>query len=163
VQEGGETVFPDSPTRPSAEEAAGFSGAQPERPVRRRSRSDAGSGVKTKPPVPPLRPRRSLPPSPRRPPRNPPECAKKGLGVKASRGDALLFFSLKPDGTTSDSASLHAGCPVIKGTKWIATKVGGGAQRGAPGARGRASADARGCRPALPPAAGSPGRSHNAL
>lgn len=36
-------------------------------------------------------------------------------------GDALLFFSLRPDGTT-DPASLHAGCPVLGGTKWTATK-----------------------------------------
>jgi hypothetical protein len=75
VPEGGETVFPDSPTRPSAAEAASFS-----------------------------------------------ECARKGLGVKARRGDALLFFSLKPDGATQDTASLHAGCPVARGTKWVATK-----------------------------------------
>ncbi|KAI8476888.1 MAG: hypothetical protein J3K34DRAFT_516155 [Monoraphidium minutum] len=75
VEEGGETVFPDSPTRPPLEEAATFS-----------------------------------------------DCAKKGLGVRPYKGDALLFFSLKPDGKTHDVASLHAGCPVIRGTKWIATK-----------------------------------------
>ena len=27
------------------------------------------------------------------------ECAKKGLGLKAVKGDALMFFSLHPDGT----------------------------------------------------------------
>lgn len=75
VEEGGETVFPDSPTTPPAEEAATFS-----------------------------------------------DCAKKGLGVKPRKGDAILFFSLKPDGKTRDIASLHAGCPVVKGVKWIATK-----------------------------------------
>ena len=41
--------------------------------------------------------------------------------VKPQRGDALLFLNLSPDGTT-DSVSLHAGCPVIKGEKWSATK-----------------------------------------
>jgi len=41
--------------------------------------------------------------------------------VKPRKGDALLFFNLKPDGTT-DSVSLHGGCPVIKGEKWSATK-----------------------------------------
>lgn len=49
------------------------------------------------------------------------ECARKGLAVKTVRGDALLFYSLKPDGST-DSSSLHGSCPVIKGDKWSATK-----------------------------------------
>jgi len=48
-------------------------------------------------------------------------CAKRGVAVKARKGDALLFWSLKPDGS-EDTFSLHAGCPVIKGTKWSATK-----------------------------------------
>ncbi|CAI5967289.1 unnamed protein product [Closterium sp. NIES-64] len=37
------------------------------------------------------------------------------------KGDALLFYSLHPDGTT-DQSSLHASCPVIRGEKWSATK-----------------------------------------
>lgn len=41
--------------------------------------------------------------------------------VRPRKGDALLFFNLNPDGTT-DSVSLHGGCPVIKGEKWSATK-----------------------------------------
>ncbi|KAF8392517.1 hypothetical protein HHK36_022860 [Tetracentron sinense] len=49
------------------------------------------------------------------------ECAKKGIAVKPRRGDALLFFSLYPS-ATPDSNSLHAGCPVIEGEKWSATK-----------------------------------------
>lgn len=49
-------------------------------------------------------------------------CARKGLVVRPRKRDALLFFSLKPDGQTQDVKSLHAGCPVISGTKWIATK-----------------------------------------
>ncbi|KAH9329849.1 hypothetical protein KI387_001957, partial [Taxus chinensis] len=49
------------------------------------------------------------------------DCAKKGVAVKPKRGDALLFFSLTP-GTMTDSSSLHAGCPVIEGEKWSATK-----------------------------------------
>lgn len=48
-------------------------------------------------------------------------CARRGPAVKPQRGDALLFWSLKSDGNT-DPASLHAGCPVIKGAKWSATK-----------------------------------------
>lgn len=43
------------------------------------------------------------------------------FSVKPRRGDALLFFSLHPDATT-DPNSLHAGCPVIEGEKWSATK-----------------------------------------
>ncbi|KAK6913836.1 Prolyl 4-hydroxylase alpha subunit, Fe(2+) 2OG dioxygenase domain [Dillenia turbinata] len=49
------------------------------------------------------------------------ECAKKGIAVKPKRGDALLFFSLHPN-ATPDPNSLHAGCPVIEGEKWSATK-----------------------------------------
>lgn len=48
-------------------------------------------------------------------------CAKEGLSVKPKMGDALLFWSMKPDATL-DPSSLHGGCPVIKGNKWSATK-----------------------------------------
>ncbi|KAI7730837.1 hypothetical protein M8C21_026172 [Ambrosia artemisiifolia] len=49
------------------------------------------------------------------------ECAKKGLHVKPKMGDALLFWSMRPDATL-DPSSLHGGCPVIKGNKWSSTK-----------------------------------------
>ncbi|KAG6542532.1 hypothetical protein Mapa_016003 [Marchantia paleacea] len=49
------------------------------------------------------------------------ECGKRGIGVKPKKGDALLFYSLHPDGSP-DESSLHAGCPVIEGEKWSATK-----------------------------------------
>ncbi|KAG8039340.1 hypothetical protein GUJ93_ZPchr0039g14220 [Zizania palustris] len=49
------------------------------------------------------------------------ECAQKGVAVKPRKGDALLFFNLSPD-ASKDPLSLHAGCPVIKGEKWSATK-----------------------------------------
>ncbi|XP_002530636.2 probable prolyl 4-hydroxylase 10 [Ricinus communis] len=49
------------------------------------------------------------------------ECGKKGLSVKPNMGDALLFWSMKPDATL-DPSSLHGGCPVINGNKWSATK-----------------------------------------
>ncbi|KAK2408760.1 putative prolyl 4-hydroxylase [Trifolium repens] len=49
------------------------------------------------------------------------DCGKKGLSIKPKRGDALLFWSMKPDGTL-DPSSLHGGCPVIKGDKWSCTK-----------------------------------------
>ncbi|KAI3912565.1 hypothetical protein MKW92_019845 [Papaver armeniacum] len=49
------------------------------------------------------------------------ECGKKGLAVKPKKGDALLFWNLKPD-ATKDPSSLHGGCPVIKGNKWSSTK-----------------------------------------
>ncbi|KAK1402936.1 Procollagen-proline 4-dioxygenase [Heracleum sosnowskyi] len=49
------------------------------------------------------------------------ECAKKGIAVKPRKGDALLFFSLHPS-AIPDLQSLHAGCPVLKGEKWSATK-----------------------------------------
>ncbi|CAA0831080.1 Probable prolyl 4-hydroxylase 3, partial [Striga hermonthica] len=49
------------------------------------------------------------------------ECAKAGLPVKPRMGDALLFWSLKPDGR-EDPMSLHEACPVIRGNKWSSTK-----------------------------------------
>ena len=42
--------------------------------------------------------------------------------VPWTQGDALLFWDLKPDGLTGDKWSMHAGCPVIRGEKWSATK-----------------------------------------
>lgn len=44
-----------------------------------------------------------------------------GLCVKPNKGDAVLFWSMGLDGE-SDMKSLHAGCPVLKGEKWSATK-----------------------------------------
>lgn len=41
--------------------------------------------------------------------------------MKPRKGDALLFFSLLPS-AIPDPQSLHAGCPVIEGEKWSATK-----------------------------------------
>ncbi|CAH9105853.1 unnamed protein product [Cuscuta europaea] len=49
------------------------------------------------------------------------ECGKRGLSVKPKMGDALLFWSMKPDGYP-DQSSLHGSCPVIKGNKWSSTK-----------------------------------------
>ncbi|CAL0330686.1 unnamed protein product [Lupinus luteus] len=49
------------------------------------------------------------------------ECAKKGIAAKPRKGDALLFFNLHTN-STPDTSSLHAGCPVIEGEKWSATK-----------------------------------------
>jgi len=70
-------------------------------------------------------------------------CGQQGLAVKAKKGNALLFWSMKVggeldgacgcdagaaagEGLTAGSrragGSSHAGCPVIKGTKWTATK-----------------------------------------
>ncbi|QHO40354.1 putative prolyl 4-hydroxylase [Arachis hypogaea] len=49
------------------------------------------------------------------------DCGKKGLSIKPKRGDALLFWSMRPDATL-DPSSLHGGCPVIKGNKWSSTK-----------------------------------------
>ncbi len=49
------------------------------------------------------------------------ECAKRGLAVKPFKGDAVMFYSLRPDGTT-DTSSMHGSCPTTKGSKWSATK-----------------------------------------
>ena len=64
------------------------------------------------------------------------DCAKKGNAVHPERGSALLFFSQDTDGKL-DRTSLHGSCPVIRGTKWSATKWmvsgEGGESRGANG------------------------------
>ncbi|KAK7263000.1 hypothetical protein RJT34_30584 [Clitoria ternatea] len=49
------------------------------------------------------------------------DCGKQGLSIKPNMGDALLFWSMKPDATL-DPSSLHGSCPVIKGNKWSCTK-----------------------------------------
>lgn len=49
------------------------------------------------------------------------QCAREGVAVRPRKGDAVLFYSLTPDGQM-DPQSLHAGCPVIQGDKWSATK-----------------------------------------
>jgi prolyl 4-hydroxylase len=49
------------------------------------------------------------------------ECAKKGLAVKAVKGNALFFYGLNPDGT-GDGKSTHGSCPTLKGEKYSATK-----------------------------------------
>ncbi|XP_020091361.1 probable prolyl 4-hydroxylase 7 [Ananas comosus] len=48
-------------------------------------------------------------------------CASTGFSVKPKKGDAVLFFSLHPNGTL-DGSSMHGSCPVIAGEKWTATK-----------------------------------------
>ncbi|KAL4859681.1 putative prolyl 4-hydroxylase 4 [Chlorella vulgaris] len=51
------------------------------------------------------------------------ECASTGVAVKPRKGDATLFYSLRlDDAQKKDVYSLHAGCPVIEGTKYSATK-----------------------------------------
>ncbi|MED6108548.1 putative prolyl 4-hydroxylase 3 [Stylosanthes scabra] len=49
------------------------------------------------------------------------KCAKNGLAVKPKMGDAVLFWSMKPD-LTLDPSSLHGSCPVIRGNKWASAK-----------------------------------------
>ncbi|CAN6918006.1 unnamed protein product [Brassica oleracea] len=49
------------------------------------------------------------------------QCGKEGLSVLPKKRDALLFWSMRPDGSL-DPSSLHGGCPVIKGNKWSSTK-----------------------------------------
>lgn len=50
------------------------------------------------------------------------ECAQGHVGMRPKRGDALLFWSIGPDGETEDGHALHTGCPVLKGAKWTITK-----------------------------------------
>jgi len=45
-----------------------------------------------------------------------------GIKIKPRKGDALLFWSMDPDGKTLDKHALHGGCPVVSGTKHVMTK-----------------------------------------
>mmetsp|Transcript_16238 Transcript_16238/g.26221 ORF Transcript_16238/g.26221 Transcript_16238/m.26221 type:complete len:228 (+) Transcript_16238:1171-1854(+) len=49
------------------------------------------------------------------------KCGNTGKAVKPSKGDAILFWSMKVGGEL-DGGSSHAGCPVVRGEKWTATK-----------------------------------------
>ncbi|KAG2499110.1 hypothetical protein HYH03_002695 [Edaphochlamys debaryana] len=49
------------------------------------------------------------------------ECVKSNVAFKPRRGDALLFWSVQPDGKTLDPFSEHEGCPVLQGVKWTGT------------------------------------------
>jgi hypothetical protein len=42
------------------------------------------------------------------------DCGRRGLANKPYKGDALMFYSLTPDGT-EDPKSLHGSCPTTKG------------------------------------------------
>ena len=44
-----------------------------------------------------------------------------GLSVTPRAGDAIMFDNVGPDGTP-DPEAIHAGEPVIRGTKWLATR-----------------------------------------
>jgi hypothetical protein len=70
------------------------------------------------PPPPPRPPPHThlLPLPPPFPPRPFSECAQGHVAMRPKRGDALLFFSLGPDGS-QEGASMHTGCPVIKGAR----------------------------------------------
>lgn len=46
------------------------------------------------------------------------KCAD-GLKYLPRAGDAVLFYSVHPNGTF-DKHALHGGCPVIEGEKWCA-------------------------------------------
>jgi hypothetical protein len=49
------------------------------------------------------------------------KCAQAGVAAKPKKGDALFFYSQTP-ANELDERSLHAGCPVLRGDKWSATK-----------------------------------------
>ncbi|KAG1679469.1 hypothetical protein FOA52_011067 [Chlamydomonas sp. UWO 241] len=50
------------------------------------------------------------------------ECAKGHVAYKPKMGDALMFYDRTVDYLSMDAASMHTGCPVVKGVKWNAVK-----------------------------------------
>lgn len=79
------------------------------------------------------------------------DCAGKHVAFRPKLGDGLLFFSIRPDGT-HEPASMHTGCPVIRGQKWTATVVSAWRAAAAAAAVGCGSAEPT---RSLPPAVGS--------
>lgn len=75
------------------------------------------------------------------------ECARKHLAAKPRKGSAVLFHSIKPSGEM-ERRSLHTACPVIKGEKWSAPKVGGAGAGAAGGPAGRRPDPASSAHPA---------------
>ncbi|CAI5527851.1 unnamed protein product [Closterium sp. Naga37s-1] len=130
---GGETVFPDSEKDKQEKDDTwsdcgkqGVAGEATAKPVK----GDALLFFSLKPsafPPPPASPPFPSPHLPTTPPPPSPSQASEGrcaallLPEAPVKGDALLFFSLKPS-AEPDLASLHAGCPVLAGEKWSATK-----------------------------------------
>ena len=51
------------------------------------------------------------------------DCARGHVAFKPVRGDALVFWSVMPDGATHDGASMHEGCPVVAGVKWTGART----------------------------------------
>ncbi len=48
------------------------------------------------------------------------DCARAGAAVAAVAGDAAMFYSSTPEGGTDFAR--HGSCPVVAGSKWVATK-----------------------------------------
>ena len=54
-------------------------------------------------------------------------CARAGVATKPRKGDALAFLNILGEGsgavaTMQDSLAVHAACPVLRGTMWVAAK-----------------------------------------
>lgn len=50
------------------------------------------------------------------------DCAKDGVAALPRKGNAIMFWDTKVGSVRQDKYSMHAGCPVLKGTKWTAVK-----------------------------------------
>lgn len=50
------------------------------------------------------------------------DCTKRNNILRPAKGNAILFFNIRPD-TTPDPSSSHARCPVLEGQMWCATKL----------------------------------------
>lgn len=97
---GGETVFPNSDrlTSENSEDLVRRLGESPPVETQRKFIRDAGLAEGS------WEERLTL------------KCYSK-FAVPPRRGDAILFYSQRPDGNL-DPSSLHGACPVLKGTKW---------------------------------------------
>lgn len=50
------------------------------------------------------------------------DCTKRDNILRPAKGNAILFFNIRPD-TTPDPSSSHTRCPVLEGQMWCATKL----------------------------------------
>jgi prolyl 4-hydroxylase len=44
-----------------------------------------------------------------------------GIGVKPQKGSAIVWYNLQKSGQV-DGRLMHAGCPILVGSKWVCTK-----------------------------------------
>ena len=48
--------------------------------------------------------------------------ARRRISLRPRKNDAIFWYNIRPDGMDLNRQTLHAGCPVTTGSKWVANK-----------------------------------------